>query len=338
MKNKALPPPSYVAIDLTYRCGLDCSFCFVKRHSLEAGRELGLAGWIRLIKDLGPGRKKFYLTGGEPLLAAFLPELVKKIRSMGHSSLVTTSLAAPYAKAAALAKAGPDEIVVSVHGAPSLHEDLARKPGVWRTIERNLETVKKLRPQGTGITLWCTINPSNHSRLHKVYRSLRRLGADRIAFNHLEFTSAADLSATRELLAGIGASTPLKASAPRGIDAAALEGEIKKIKSEAGAGVSFYPDLRGPELRAWYSPRSAFKKKGYCRGQFAAAWFSPSGELLTCQPLAVNLGAPGSGGFRKLYNAAAYSAFRKLILKNGGFLPACRRCGREPYAPAAAGI
>lgn len=329
---KKLPPPSYIAIDLTYRCGLDCSFCFVKRHGLGAGRELGLAGWLRRIKKLGPGAKKFYLTGGEPLLVPYLPALVKRLNAAGHSTLVTTALFAPAARAAALAAAGPSEIVVSVHGWPALHEKSAGARGAWRTALRNFELLKKSRPAGTRLTLWCTINRGNHVRLFRAYRALKALGADGIAFNHLEFCNGKDLAATGELLAARGLSTPMKSSEDlaAGIDAAKLAAQISKIKKEAGAAARFYPDLAGPALRAWYSPRSDFKKPGFCRGQFSAAWLSPSGELLTCQPLAVKVGAAGE------YNGAPYAAFRKALLKSGGFLPACRRCGREPYSSAGA--
>jgi len=329
---KTLPPPSYIALDLTYRCGLDCSFCFVKRHGLGGGRELDLAGWLRAIKKLGPGAKKFYLTGGEPLLVPYLPELIKKLKAQGHASLVTTGLFVPAARAAALAAAGPSEIVVSVHGAPALHESSAGARGAWRTALRNLEIIKARRKPGTRLTLWCTINRANHAGLYRAYQALKALGADGIAFNHLEFITERDLADTRDLLAGNGFSTPMKTSgAPAaGIDARKLAAQISRIRAAAGPAVSFYPDLSGPALRAWYSPRSAFKKPGFCRGQFSAAWLSPSGELLSCQPLAVALGAPGA------YNGPAYAAFRKLLLKSGGFLPACRRCGREPYSSAGA--
>lgn len=324
----ACPPPSYIALDLTYRCGLDCGFCFVKRHGLGGGKELGLAGWLRAIKKFGPGPKKFYLTGGEPLLVPFLPALIKELKALGHSTLVTTALFAPAERAAALAAAGPGEIVVSVHGWPALHEKATGGKGAWRTALKNFGILKKKRPAGTRLTLWCTINRANHARLHRVWKSLRALGADAVAFNHLEFTTEKDLAATQELLGAAGLSTPLKGSEElaAGINAARLGREIEKIRAGGGA-VSFYPDLSGGDLEKWYSPRASFRKPGLCRGQFTAAWLSPSGEQLSCQPLAARLGAPAVNGPRR-------AAFRRLLLKNGGFLPACRRCGREPFSPA----
>jgi molybdenum cofactor biosynthesis enzyme MoaA len=334
LKNNNLPPPSYIAFDLTYRCALDCSFCFVKRNKLSCARELGLAGWLRLARSLGPGVKKFYLTGGEPLLLPFLPALVKRLKALGHSCLVTTGLGVSQAKAAALAEAGPDEIVVSVHGWPALHEKSARAGASWAKIAANLETIKARRPAGTRLTLWCTINRANHSKLYSVYKAMKALGPDTIAFNHLEFVTAADLSATKKLLKDCpGASTPLKASGElaRGIDTAKLAAEISKIKAEAGDSVHFYPSLEGPALRAWYSLRGSFKKTGFCRGQFSAAWFSPAGETLTCQPLAVKINAAPGAGALETHNSPAYSSFRRLLIRNGGFLPACRRCGREPF-------
>lgn len=330
MKNKTLTP-SYVAIDLTYRCGLACSFCFVKRNGLRCGRELGLAGWLKLIRSLGPGRRKFYLTGGEPLLRPFLPALIKELKNRGNSVLVTTGACAPEKAALELARSAPDEIVISVHGWPALHDATTGRAS-WRKTLRNLEILKANRRPGTRLTLWCTINSANHAQLHKVYRALAALGADAVAFNHLEFISPGDAAATRALLAGAGYSTPLKASADlaEGINTADLAAEILKIRGEAGPAVKFYPSLSGAALRAWYRPDAKFRKQGLCLGQFNAAWFAPDGRLLSCQPLAADLGACGRGA-PAAYNDGKYAGFRKLLIKNGGFFPACRRCGRAPY-------
>lgn len=336
MKNKALKP-SYVALDLTYRCGLDCSFCFVKRNGLSCGRELGLPGWLKLIRGLGPERKKFYLTGGEPLLRPFLPALIRELRRRGHSVLVTTGACAAEKAALELARSGPDEIVISAHGWPELH-DAAAGRGSWRKTLRNFELLKAHRRPGTRLTLWCTINSANHARLHKVYLALAALGADAVAFNHLEFISAGDAAVTRALLAGAGYSTPVKSSADlaKGIDPAKLAAEIARIRRAAGPAVKFYPSLSGPEMRAWYRPDADFRKAGLCLGQFNAAWFSPDGRMITCQPLAVNMGSCAQGA-QAAYNGRTYSGFRKLLIKSGGFLPACRRCGRAPYTAAIRG-
>ncbi|OGS07520.1 MAG: hypothetical protein A2270_09650 [Elusimicrobia bacterium RIFOXYA12_FULL_51_18] len=325
--------PSYIAVDLTYRCALNCPFCFVKRNGLsdECGCELGLAGWLKIIRALGPGGKKFYLTGGEPLLLPFLPALVRELKTAGHSVLVTTAARVSSEAAAELAAAGPDEIALSVHGPRAAHDRIAGA-GTWSATIPNLEIMKARRPAGTRITLWCTVNQGNHARLPETWRALASLGADGVAFNHLEFVSASDTGATAKLLSGIGLRTPLKASADllRGIDAAKLAAGVAAVQRKAGPAVKFYPPLTGAEIKAWYSPGTAFKKKGFCLGQFRATWFAPDGRLLTCQPLAVHAGA-GLPSPLAAYNGPAYSAFRILLLKQGGFLPACRRCGRAPY-------
>lgn len=325
-----------MAIDLTYRCRLRCAFCFVRRNGLqrERGRELGLAGWLKTIKSLGPGKKRFYLTGGEPLLRPFLPELVRRLKKYGHSVLVTTAGRAPAAAAAALAAAGPDEIVLSMHGDKAAHERMAGA-GAWGPAVRALKAMKAARPAGTRITLWCTINRLNHSGLPRAWRALAALGPDAVAFNHLEFVSSRDAAATAGLLAGAGASTPVKASEDlaAGIDAAKLAKGAAAVRREAGKDVKFYPPLSAREIRKWYSPGALLKRKGFCLGQFNAAWFAPDGSLLTCQPLAVKI-SPRSGSPLAAYNGPAYSAFRRLLLKSGGLLPSCRRCGRAPYSSA----
>jgi len=325
--------PSYIAVDLTYRCALNCSFCFVKRNGLsdECGRELGLAGWLKIIGALGPGSKKFYLTGGEPLLRPFLPALVRELKTAGHSVLVTTAASASSEAAAKLAAAGPDEIVLSVHGSRAAHDRIAGA-GAWSKTIANLEIMKARRPAGTRITLWCTVNRANHACLPGTWRALASLGADSVAFNHLEFVSASDTRATLALLSGIGLRTPIKTSEGllRGIDADRLAAGATAVRLKAGPAAKFYPPLTGREIKAWYSPGATFKKTGFCLGQFNAAWFAPDGRLLTCQPLAVTMGADLPSPLAA-YNGPAYAAFRRLLLKRGGFLPACRRCGRAPY-------
>ena len=333
MKTERLSP-SYVALDLTYRCALSCPFCFVRRNRLRGGRELGLAGWLKIIKALGPGRRRFYLTGGEPLLRPFLPGLVKALKAGGNSVIVTTAGRAPAAAAAALAAAGPDEIVLSLHGPRALH-DAQAGAGAWNAAMRSLAAMKSARRAGTRINIWCTINRANHRRLPAVWRALSALGADAVAFNHLEFVTDDDAAASRGLLAGAGLATPLRPSEELagGINAPALAAGAAEVRRLAGDSVKFYPRLNAAGIKAWYSPSARLKRPGFCLGQFNAAWFAPDGALLSCQPLAVRLAArpPDPLG---AYNGAAYASLRKLLVRNGGFFPSCRRCGRAPYSSA----
>ena len=118
-----------------------------------------------------------------------------------------------------------------------------------------------------------------------------------------------------------------------GMNAAALAKGAAEVRRLAGKDAKFYPPLTGREIKKWYSPAAKMERPGFCLGQFNAAWFAPDGSLLTCQPLAARISRRTAAPLAA-YNGQAYKAFRRLLIKNGGFFPSCRRCGRAPYSSA----
>lgn len=328
--------PSYVALDLTYRCGFNCPFCFVKNNSLlKPGRkELGTAELKRLISSLSGRRRRFYVTGGEPALRADLPEIVRAIKQDGHSCLITTNAhALNPAIIKKLAAAGADEIVISLHGGPTAHDGAAGVNGAFRQVAAAVKLITGLPSPRPAVTLWCTINRANHASLPAVHAAMAALKPDHIAFNHLEYVSAGDLRKTAALLRReLGAAPAFRSSErlARGINASALAAGAAAVK-RADPQVKFYPDLDRAGMKTWYDPARSVRKTGRCAGQWDALWISPYGDLLSCQPLACALG-PAANPLAA-YNGPAYAAFRKALLRAGGFFPSCGRCGREPYQP-----
>jgi MoaA/NifB/PqqE/SkfB family radical SAM enzyme len=329
--------PSYVALDLTYRCGFKCGFCFVKNNSLlkPGRRELRTAGFKKIIADLAGRPRRFYVTGGEPGLRKDLFEIIGAIKAAGHSCLITTNASAlGPAAVKKLAAAGADELVISLHGERALHDRTAGFKGAFERAARAVRLIKGLPAPRPSVTLWCTINKANHARLTAAYRSLSALAPDHMGFNHLEYISERDFRKTelffKKLLGAAPAFRPSEHLA-RGIDPFKLVREIKTIKELGGSRIKFYPDLDFTGIKAWYDPARTFKKTGFCAGQWDALWISPYGNLLTCQPLAHNISSVREGNLRLAYNSPAYTAFRRALLKRGGFFPACARCGREPY-------
>lgn len=331
------PEPSYVALDLTYRCGFRCPFCFVENNSLlkPGRRELDTAAFKRVIASFSGKPKRFYVTGGEPALRKDLPELVKAIKAGGHRCLITTNAyALSPAAVRRLAAAGADEIVISLHGGPEMHDQAAGTPGAFRRVAAAVKLITALPAPRPEVTLWCTINRANHASLPAVHKAMAALGADHLAFNHLEYVSKKDFKATETIFKkelGAGPSFKPSEHLVRGIAAAALAAGAAAVKRSDPA-VKFYPDLDQAGIKAWYDPSRSFRKSGRCAGQWNAAWVSPYGELLSCQPLAHKLSGQDEKP-AKAYSGRAYSDFRAALLKAGGFFPSCGRCGREPYQP-----
>ena len=293
LKTGALDP-HYIAIDLTYRCGFGCPFCFVKNNGLRSERktELSLRRLKTFVDSLGGKKRHFYLTGGEPLFRKDLPSLVTHIKKAGHSVLITTNAwLLDRARAASLAKSGADEIVISLHGLPQAHDETVSASGAFYRAAKAVNLLRRASKNGRPyVIIWCTINAANHARLHELYLCLKKLKPDIIAFNHLEFVSANDITKTNAILEkklNIRSSESLL----RGLDSSVLRGQILKIKAELDPTVKFYPDLPLKDVKRWYSCGALERKTSFCSGQWSALWLSPDGNILSCQPLGLKLGS-----------------------------------------------
>ena len=337
-RKKARFDPDYIALDLTYRCNLACSFCFMteSRKKAAPGGELTLSGLKELVDGLSQRPRKFYLAGGEPSLKNGLVELVSHIKKRGHFCRITTN-AFGLGKdgASRLMDAGLDEFTVSLHGEPAVHDKIVGAKGAAARIEELFRLVTSRENRQTTISAWCTISGPNHARLYKAYRYFSSLKPDSVMFSHMDYITGRDLAATKAILRSrLGSGTVLKASEHlvAGISAAALAKEIEKIKAGRGAAVNFFPDLGREELEGWYSPSSGFQKRGFCLAQWKGLWLGPRGELVPCQPLGHEMGSVRKTPPLKAFSAGPASKFRKALLRQGGFLPTCSRCGRSSYS------
>ena len=249
--------PLTVSLDLTYRCGLRCGFCFVNRNAVdrESPGKATLARASRLVEKLSEKKRCFYLAGGEPSIFPWLPDLVRLIKARGHRCLLTTNAQGlTKASALALAAAGLDDIEISLHGPPDLHDKIVGKSGAF---EKAAEVCRELlflparkRP---AISLWCTINRANHSRLYETYLALKAVGPEIIAFNHLTFVTKKALARTRALFKKeLGAQLGLKDTShlARGIDPAMVARQIKRIRACGDPAVRFDPNLSDRDFAA----------------------------------------------------------------------------------------
>src|SRR5687768_11766892 len=109
-------------ISVTDRCNFRCRYCMPREHFgpgfqfLPRAEILSFEEITRvaaLFAELGV--QKFRITGGEPLLRAELPKLVRMLRSIGGAEVTLTTNGALLARdAAALAEAGLNRLSVSL--------------------------------------------------------------------------------------------------------------------------------------------------------------------------------------------------------------------------------
>ena len=167
--------PLSVLLELTYRCDLDCFFCYNDRAS--SGRPLSVAQYESLfegLRDLSTMTLTF--SGGEPLAHPSFFELGARARKMGFVVRVKSN---GNRLGETLARRLRDEVdpfvvEVSLHGASAAtHERQTRIPGSFERLLANLEGMSGL---GLRVQLNATLTAWNEDEIEPMCALAERLG------------------------------------------------------------------------------------------------------------------------------------------------------------------
>lgn len=79
-KNIEYQEPSTYYLHLTYKCNLDCVYCYNKKIRSGFKTELSLEEWYSILDKIIPYASKIILTGGEPFLFNHITEIILYIK------------------------------------------------------------------------------------------------------------------------------------------------------------------------------------------------------------------------------------------------------------------
>jgi len=307
-----------VMMELTWRCGAACAFCYLGETGRLNGRQPELSGAeVKAFMRRFPAGTRFYFSGGEPFLRKDIFGLLACAAASGFNWGVNTNgLALDPAKIKRLTALKPAYIIFSLHGPAALHDRLLGVKGAHGKQLANIRTAAELKRPGTEIITNCVINAANAALLPAVYLDAARAGADRAVFEHLQFIKNKEA-------AGAGLSpaeiiTP--ALAGYRLDVRALAASIGKIKALRGAFKTHFelrPDFTAGELERYYN--GLMKPSGGCPGLLSTFNVEPGGSIRTC----VLYGAPA--GEVKAFDRAAILKVKRSLVK-GGLPQGCARC------------
>ncbi len=135
--------PRFLTLKPTLRCNLRCEFCrFVANGDVFGKRDwLELEDWKRVVDEAAESRPYICLTGGEPLMVPYLPELIAHIKRRGLICALTTNGTMLAQRADALRQAPPDLVVLSLDGPRDVHDRVRKVPG---TYDRALAGARRL--------------------------------------------------------------------------------------------------------------------------------------------------------------------------------------------------
>jgi len=124
-----------LGVEITHRCNMECANCYMPNREVPDFDVNRLYGVLEQL----PKKTEIRLLGGEPTVRSDLPEIVAKIKSLGHRVTMMTNglmLARPgYARE--LVDAGMRSIYLSLNGADD--NDIYEKMDGIRCAERKLQ-------------------------------------------------------------------------------------------------------------------------------------------------------------------------------------------------------
>jgi pyrroloquinoline quinone biosynthesis protein E len=178
--------PLSLLCELTYRCNLQCPYCY-NPLDLDAYRaELDTPTWQRVIgeaADLGIVQLGF--SGGEPTLRRDLDDLIRTAADRGlYTNLITQGTFLDDDRIARLGAAGLDHIQISLQ-APE--RDLADKIAGTVAHERKLEAIARVQQSGMALTLNCVLHRENHDSITGIVDLAVSLGVRKLELANVQF-------------------------------------------------------------------------------------------------------------------------------------------------------
>lgn len=117
--------PFSLLCELTYRCPLQCPYCSNPLDFARHKTELDTEEWQRVLTEAAAlGVVQAHFSGGEPLLRADAPQIIRRARELGlYTNLSTGGTLLTENLAGELREAGLDSLQVSIQDADAENSD-----------------------------------------------------------------------------------------------------------------------------------------------------------------------------------------------------------------------
>ncbi len=327
-----LPTPALrkINLELTHRCNLRCSFCFMAHAGKlnRKKREMSTREVLHFI-DQVTQKVRFYLTGGEPFCRKDCCAIIAHIKERGFACGVNTNgLLLDGATATHLARIGPDFVIFSLHGRERLQDAMSARAGSYRMVVANMKAFLRCREK-TQVILTCTLGPDNFSEMEALVRLAGRLGVDRIIFEHLQFVREAELrqhqKVWRRYFKGTGRLvTPVMEPAASRRDLARLTRGLRRLRCYTVPPPEMRPVLTPEGFRRWYA--DVCRPAGVCSSIWDTMVVEADGDVRMCQIFDVVVGNVRRRNYNEIWKGSLMQKCRRALMAEGGVLPGCVRC------------
>ena len=135
-------PPIRYFLELTYRCNLNCSYCYINHDRVK--NEMTTEEWFKIIDQI-PFYSFISLVAGEVMIRKDFFEILEKAskKNGGKISIITNGLLLNENSIKEIIKNNVLLLSVSLDGYKEHHDELRSKQGLWNNIIPNLELLNK---------------------------------------------------------------------------------------------------------------------------------------------------------------------------------------------------
>ncbi len=181
-------PPLWLLAEITYRCPLNCVFCYNPIDYAKQHNELTTSEWINVLRE---GRKmgaaQLGLSGGEPLLRKDLEEIVSEAHKLGYYiNLITSGIGMTEKRIKDLKAAGLDHIQLSFQDSTKEMNDFLSSTKTFDLKKRVATLIKKY---DYPMVLNCVLHRLNIDHIEEILKMAEAMGAEFVELANTQFYS-----------------------------------------------------------------------------------------------------------------------------------------------------
>jgi pyrroloquinoline quinone biosynthesis protein E len=181
------PLPYSLLCELTYRCPLQCPYCSNPIDFARHREELTTAEWERILTEAAAlGIVQAHFSGGEPLLRADLPPIIRRARDLGlYTNLSTGGTLFNEKIGTPLRAAGLDSLQVSIQDADAENSD--RLAGGAPSFIKKIRAAQIAKELGFFLTVNVVLHRQNLDRIEAIISMAEELGAERLELANSQY-------------------------------------------------------------------------------------------------------------------------------------------------------
>ncbi len=319
--------------ELTYRCNLNCPYCYV--GSERNKDELSTEEWSRIISQI-PFYSFVTLVGGEPLIRKDFIQILEKTaqKTFGKLNVVTNGILINDEIIDAFIRTKMMLLSVSLDGYAENHDKNRNKEGIFDKIISNLENLNsKKGSKKPMVDIKTIVLEDNLDDLPKLYKLCEDMNFDFLSISFLRNNDLKQNSVLRETFGEefYAQKYPIKPY----FDMEHFKEVYREIESMKGnTQLRFSPKFESggkgggtlEKIEKFFSyPEDKLIQEIYepCKYPFSNMMINPQGDVYPC--LSLKIGNVREKSLKEVFNEPRFCCFRKN-LKASRVFEACQMC------------